>query len=76
MQLEPITYHDDQTKEVKIGRILYMFGRREMHFYMENLDERDHLEDTGPNGKVILKFIFKKEGMRMWNGVAVSRWGE
>jgi len=43
---------------------------------MENLDERDHFEDIGPEGKVILKFIFKKEGMRMWIRVAVSRWGK
>jgi len=35
---------------------------------MENLDERDHLEDSGLDGKVILKFIFKKEDMRMCIG--------
>jgi hypothetical protein len=43
---------------------------------MENLDERDHTEDTGIDDQVILKFIFKKEGMRMWIRVTVSRWGE
>jgi hypothetical protein len=43
---------------------------------MEKLDERDHLENIDPEGKIILKFIFKKEGIRLWIRVAVSRWGE
>jgi len=43
---------------------------------MQNLDEKDYLEDIGADGKVILKFIFKKEGYEIWIRVAVSRWGE
>jgi hypothetical protein len=43
---------------------------------MENLNERGHLEDLGIDSKLILRLIFKKEGMRMWIGVAGLRWGE
>ena len=67
IQLEPVTYHDDQTKEVKTGRIIFtcLVDEKYTEFWMENLDERDHMEDIGLDGKVILKFIFKKEGTRM-----------
>jgi len=32
-------------------------------FWWGNLSERDHLEDLAVNGKIILKWIFKK-----WDG--------
>jgi hypothetical protein len=36
-------------------------GDREVHvrFWWEHLGERDHLEDLGVDGKVIIKWIFK-----------------
>jgi len=39
--------------------------RGEVHtgFWWENLRERDHLEDTGVGGRIILRWIFRK-----WDG--------
>jgi hypothetical protein len=30
--------------------------------------ERDHLEDTGVDGSIILKWIFRKWDLRIWTG--------
>jgi len=37
-------------------------GRGEVHtgFWWDNLQDRDHLKDEGVEGRVILKWIFKK----------------
>ena len=42
-----------------------LMGRREVHtgFWWGNLRERDHLEDPGADGSIILKWNFKK-----WDG--------
>jgi hypothetical protein len=42
-------------------------GAEEVHtrFWLGDLRERDHLEDLGVNGKIILKWIFKKKFRRL-----------
>jgi len=35
-------------------------------FWWGNLDERDHLEDPGENGRVILRYIFRKWDVVLW----------
>jgi hypothetical protein len=35
-------------------------------FYLENVHGRDHVEDLGVNGKIILKRILKKLDIRVW----------
>jgi hypothetical protein len=51
-------------------------GRGEVHtgFWLGNLRGRDHLVDPGVNGKVILKWIFKKwDGGMDWIDLALDR---
>jgi hypothetical protein len=35
-------------------------------FWLEILKKRDHLEDVGVDGQIILKGTFKKWDMRLW----------
>jgi hypothetical protein len=39
-----------------------MYGRREVHtgFWWGNLRERSHLEDAGVDGRIILRWIYRK----------------
>jgi hypothetical protein len=40
----------------------HVWGRREVHtgFWCRNRRERDHLDDSGVNGRIILKCFLKK----------------
>jgi hypothetical protein len=46
-------------------------GREEMHtrFWWGDLREVDHLEDPGVDGRIILKWIFKKWDGGAWTGL-------
>jgi hypothetical protein len=37
-------------------------------FWLENLEGRNHLGDLSIDERIILKWILKKQGMRMWTG--------
>jgi len=40
-------------------------------FWWGNLRERDHLESSGVEGRIILRWIFRKWDVGVWTG---SRW--
>jgi hypothetical protein len=45
-------------------------GRGEVYsgFWLGNLRERDHLEGPGVDGRIILRWIFRKWDVRAWIG--------
>jgi hypothetical protein len=40
----------------------HVYGDVHIAFWLENVRERDHLEDPGVEGKIILKLIFRRSG--------------
>ena len=48
----------------------HVCGRGEVYtgFWSGNLRERDHLEDPGVDGKIILRWIFGKWDVGAWTG--------
>jgi hypothetical protein len=43
-------------------------GRGVYRVLWENLSKRDHWGDTGIDGKIILRWIFKTRGVGLWTG--------
>jgi hypothetical protein len=39
------------------------------------LKGRDHLEDLGVDGRIILEYILEKQGRKLWNGLISLRIG-
>ena len=51
------------------GHVAFMGERRGYKgFWWGNLRERVHLEDPGVDGRIILRWIFRKWDVRAWNG--------
>ena len=47
----------------------------EERLWRGNLRERDHLEDQGVDGMIILRWIFRKRDVRVWAGLIWLRIG-
>ena len=43
-------------------------GEAYIRFWWVNLRERNHLEDTGVDGRIILRWIFRKWNVGVWTG--------
>ena len=41
-------------------------------FRWRNLRERDHLEDPGIDGRIIIRWIFRRWGVVLWTGLIYS----
>jgi hypothetical protein len=44
-------------------------------FWWGNVRERDHFGDAGVDGRIILKWIFRKWDVRVWTGLSLLRIG-
>jgi hypothetical protein len=60
----------DQKKRHEMGRACSTYvGELFTGFWWENLREREHLGDRRVDGRIILKWIFKKWDVVAWTGL-------
>jgi len=54
-----------------------VWGRGEVYigFWWGNLRESDHLEDPDVDGRIILRWIFRKRDVGLWTGLNWLRIG-
>ena len=57
-----------------VGRMMRVEG--DIGFWWGNVGERDHLEDTGVDGRIILRWIFKKWVVGVLTGSSWLRIGK
>jgi len=60
----------DKIKKNEVGGACSVYGglERRIQFRWGNLKERDHLGDPDVDGKIILRGIFRKWDVGVWNG--------
>jgi len=66
-----------KSKRMRWAGYVVRMGRREAYtgFWWGNLRGRDHLEDLGLDGKIILEWIFRNWDMGVWTGSSWLRIG-
>ena len=64
-------YSGDQIKKNEMGGACGTYGRQKVHtkIWWGDLRERDRSEDVGVDGRVILKWTFKKSDGEAWTGL-------
>jgi hypothetical protein len=71
----PTTVQVIKSRRVRwVGHAAHM-QRGEVYtgLWWENMMERDHWEDSGIDGRMILRWIFNKQDVRVWNGLSWLR---
>ena len=71
-------YWSDQIEKNEMGKAYSTYGwTGEVYtrFWWANMRERDHLEDPGVDGRVILRLIFRNWDVGVWNGSSWLRIG-
>jgi hypothetical protein len=60
-----------KSRRMSLAGNVALWGRGEVlpGFWWENLRKRDHLEELCIDGRIILKWIFKKWDHRAWTGL-------
>ena len=73
----PLFFGCSHREELSVRGMLNVWGRGEVctEFWLGNLRERDHLEDPDVDGRIILRWIFRKwdVGGMDWIDVAQDR---
>ena len=70
-------FSGEQIKKSEIGGARGTYGRQKLHteIWWGDPRERDRSEDVGVDGRVILKWTFKKLDGETWNGLIWLRIG-
>jgi len=73
----PNIIHVIKLRRMRWAGYVACMGRGEVHtgFWWGNLTERDHLEGLGIDGRIILRWIFRKWDVGAWTGLIWLRTG-
>jgi hypothetical protein len=65
----------DQIEKNEMGGICSVYGERCLQGVGGKSEGRNHLEDPGVDGRIILRWIFRKWNVGVWTGSSWLRTG-